>query len=55
MNLVLKILAGDAGQGMAEYALILMLLALAVIIGLSNLGKAIAGAFSDPSLQDALK
>lgn len=40
-------LASDAGQGLAEYALILALIAIVAILGLIFLGSQIAGILSN--------
>jgi pilus assembly protein Flp/PilA len=40
---------GEAGQGMVEYALILVLIAIVVIVILSVLGKQVNNAFSNIS------
>lgn len=45
LDLVRKILVEEAGQGLAEYALILMLVALVAIAGLRTLGTSIENAY----------
>lgn len=47
MNLLKKIWHDEEGQGFAEYALILFLIALVVIVALTPLGNAIKKIFND--------
>ena len=44
---VKRFLAGQEGQGMAEYGLILALIAVVVIGALTSLGTSIRGKFND--------
>lgn len=46
---VKKLLTGQEGQGMAEYGLILALVAIAVIVALGNLGKNISAKVEEVS------
>ena len=44
-NTVLAHLDSEEGQGLAEYALIIVLVAIAVVIALTSLGTNISGTF----------
>jgi Flp pilus assembly pilin Flp len=44
----------EEGQGLVEYALILAVVALAVVIGLTLMGEGIAGAIYNDIILDAL-
>jgi len=46
MNLVKKFFIEEAGQGLVEYAFILMLVAIVVIAGLRFLSEGIIGAYN---------
>jgi len=43
---VKKNLSNNSGQGLVEYALILVLIALAVIVSLTSLGSSVSSTFS---------
>ncbi len=47
MNLMMRLFNEEEGQGMAEYALILALIAVVVIIALGPMGDAIALKFGE--------
>ena len=46
MKLIRSLVKEEKGQGLVEYALIISLIAIVVIISLSGLGSKIAGVFS---------
>lgn len=45
--LLQRLLADESGQSMAEYGLILALIAIAVIVAITALGRGISGKFSE--------
>lgn len=47
MNLLRRLFAEEEGQGMAEYALILALIAVVVIVALGPMGTTIAAKFTE--------
>lgn len=46
LELITRFLRDEEGQGMAEYALILVLIAVVVIVALTALGEGIEGVFN---------
>ncbi|MGI6488865.1 MAG: Flp family type IVb pilin [Syntrophomonadaceae bacterium] len=55
MKLLSKMLVEERGQGLTEYAFILVFVALAVIAALGNMGAAVAQVFQHPTLMEALE
>lgn len=47
LNLITRLIKDEEGQGLAEYALILVLIAIVVIVALTALGKGIGETFND--------
>ena len=47
MNMMMRLFKEENGQGMAEYALILALIAVVVIVAMGPMGDAIAAKFGE--------
>jgi len=47
MNMMMRLFKEEEGQGMAEYALILALIAVVVIAALTPLGKSLSDKFTE--------